>query len=331
MPHKISFFQPVECDAAVEIWLGAVISTIKSTLQVSLASAIGMPLPESVAIKVSDEAFHSSKSETATKKTESLPRRVLFAPETGIVKELIDESEAMLHMSSSWSLRNVNEIVILALQIELTKKFEQSFEKMQSGDKNPLDDLQQHLSTIIESAAKVLQGSGESDRVHEVIGDHEESGGNADSNNTETDAKTDPGSTTKSDVTVILPPCQVQKLTNLIFVLSAKRDLALKLSELVKSIDENDNEAKKHLQSTFEWWSQFRYYWSQENATCRVSIMDYESEYGFEYQGTASKLITTPATDKALFWLSQGFAANTPGLVTSSSVCLVLRYSKILI
>ncbi len=49
--------------------------------------------------------------ESKTKKSESTQRKVLFAPETEVVNELDDAAHVGINLPTSWSLRNINEIV----------------------------------------------------------------------------------------------------------------------------------------------------------------------------------------------------------------------------
>ena len=313
------FLQPVECESSVETWLQAVINAIKSTLQVGLASALGMPIPEGIKIgnNGSRESTIQSKKETK-RRTSTSPhqRKVLFAPETEAVEDLEKTARSEMNLPSSWSLRNTNEIVILALQIELTQKFEKCFEEIQAGDKDSLEKMHQHLSAILHSAAGLLRGANASDRVHEVITKQ-----SVDEENEEESSNLPVTSPVSSDLRIFLSPSQIQKLTNLIFILSAKRDLAVKLSNFAKSTDQNENEsAKSQVSQSFEWQSQIKYVWSQPNATCTISAMDFDCEYGFEYQGTAARMVCTPETDRALFWITQGLSNSAPCLVLGPMV-----------
>ena len=317
----------MDCDSVVENWLSSVTNAIKLTLQTSLANALAMPLPESLHTSISPtlEVIRQSKSET---KVKSPQRKVIFAAETGAVHDLEETARTDMNLQSSWSLRNVNEIVILALQIELTKKFEKSFEVLQSGNKSAIENLHQNLIAILQSAAAFLQGADESSGLHEVIDLNEDTASrqpNLESNEQELtikeDAVTDENEAeSKTDKHIVLLPNEIQKLTNLVFILSGKRDLAKRLSNMITSIDQNENEGERQISKTFEWQSQLKYYWSQPNATCKISVMDFDCEYGFEYQGTATRMVATPESERALFWASQGFAKNSSCLIIGSSV-----------
>lgn len=317
----------MDCDSVVENWLSSVTNAIKLTLKTRLASELGMLLPESLHTAVSPtlELVRQNESET---KVKSPQRKVIFAAETGTVQDLEDTARTDMNLQSSWSQRNINEIVILALLIELTKKFEKSFEGLESGNKNAIESLHQHLTAILQSAARLLQGADESSGLHEVIDLNEDidlNQPNLESHEQEVNIKDHAGpdeneAGSKTEKNIVLLPNEIQKLTNLVFILSRKRDLAKRLSNMITSIDQNENEGERQISKTFEWQSQLKYYWSQPNATCRISVMDFDCEYGFEYQGTAARMVTTPESERALFWASQGFAKNSSCLIIGSSV-----------
>ena len=320
----------MDCESSVEIWLQAVISAIKSSLQARLASALGMPIPEGIKISngITHESSPQGKRETTARASASpQQRKVVFAPETETIQSPEDMARSELDLPSSWSLRNTNEIVILVMQIELRQKFEKCFSEIQSGDKNSLERMYEYLSAILHSASGLLQGASTIDHLQEVI-ELEPSSGRRDSVEEEevVDAADLPKSTQTSsnDVRIVLSPSQIQKLTNLIFMLSAKRDLAARLSKLAITTDQNDNDdGKGDMSKTFEWQSQLKYSWSQSTATCNISMMDYNCEYGFEYQGSAARMISTPETDRALFWMTQGMSNYAPCLIIGSTVSMV--------
>ena len=292
-----------------------------------------MPIPDSIKAGNSSPYDRSAQSTREKKRRTSTPspqRKVIFASEAEAVQNLENTARSGMNLPSSWSLHNPNEIVLLALQIELTQKFEKCFNEVQTGDKDSLEKMHQQLSAILHSASGLLQGTNATDHVHEVV-TLEPSNENPDHGKEEASDSADlPRQAAPFvDARLVLSPSQIQKLTNLIFILAGKRDLAARLSRMARITDQNDNnedDRKGDLSKAFEWQSQLKYSYTQSNASCIISVMDYNCEYGFEYQGTATRMINTPETDRALFWMAQGMSNYCPCLIVGSKVIIILSY-----
>ena len=53
-----------------------------------------------------------------------------------------------------------------------------------------------------------------------------------------------------------------------------------------------------HGVTDFEWVSQLRFYWDQEQDDCVVKQVLSVFDYGYEYQGNNGRLVVTPLTDR---------------------------------
>ena len=65
---------------------------------------------------------------------------------------------------------------------------------------------------------------------------------------------------------------------------------------------------KKNITSIneFEWASQLRYYWTEQNLELMVSMVTATIPYGWEYLGNSLRLVITPLTDRCYVTLSMG-------------------------
>lgn len=63
-----------------------------------------------------------------------------------------------------------------------------------------------------------------------------------------------------------------------------------------KDVVEKLVEEKVDDAAAFEWISQLRYYWEDDD--CRVKMVQTNFPYGYEYLGNTLRLVITPLTDK---------------------------------
>ncbi|XP_022099208.1 dynein beta chain, ciliary-like [Acanthaster planci] len=116
----------------------------------------------------------------------------------------------------------------------------------------------------------------------------------------------------KSELQLMLFPGQIQKISNLITLLAHQRDLLQRL------IDKQD-EMKGSLLESFDWRSRLRYIWNETSNNLSVKLLDTSFEYGFEYMGSAGRLVLTPDTEQVFLSLAQAVKAHMAGLCVGPS------------
>ena len=76
----------------------------------------------------------------------------------------------------------------------------------------------------------------------------------------------------------------------------------------------------KNFSELFEWRCHSQYTWEDDSQSCNVSFLDTFFKYGFEYQGTSSRLVLTPRTERCLLGLAQTAKGNSMGMCVGSVV-----------
>lgn len=105
-------------------------------------------------------------------------------------------------------------------------------------------------------------------------------------------------------------PSDIQRITNIIIYLSHTRDLIQQLE---------DQPDITSIENWFNWFVHARHSWDNEKL-CTVDMVNMSFDYGFEYQGTSSRLVNSPATDRCLMGLAHALKSKQIGLCTGSSV-----------
>lgn len=116
---------------------------------------------------------------------------------------------------------------------------------------------------------------------------------------------------------MLLFPSQIQKISNIIAMLSHKRNLVQRLME-----HSEEWEALKNPTDSFDWQCHARCRWEEEQQACKVDILDVEFDYGFEYQGSVTRLVLSPLTDKCFVGLAQAVKNKMVGVCTGEFVSI---------
>ena len=78
-----------------------------------------------------------------------------------------------------------------------------------------------------------------------------------------------------------------------------------------KDVIENIKKVGADDVTSFEWISQLRYYWEEDD--CKVKCIQTIFPYGYEYLGNTLRLVITPLTDKCYMTLMGALKLNLGG------------------
>ncbi|XP_066025345.1 uncharacterized protein [Pocillopora verrucosa] len=324
--EKLALKQSVLCEGAIDSWLPGLIGSLKQTLLDQLTSVLS-PAP-----LVSNEAQPDNAEGAA---------QLDVPPRT---------AGSMSRVERSFTLDNCSEVILLATQIELCKKIDKSLKQVASGEnKEALGEVYDKLTTILEATAMMLKGvdkegqpqgadagydsgvnsdndpeeaamkkmsrntSASQDRPGTGVAQNDEEVSNISGVSQKQRVPPEPDEAKPQGVNnkMLLFPSQIQKISNIIAMLSHKRNLVQRLIE-----HRQEWEALKNPEDSFDWQCHARCRWEEEQQAFKVDILDMEFDYGFEYQGTTSRLVLSPLTDKCFVGLAQAVKTRMVGVFT---------------
>jgi dynein heavy chain len=100
-----------------------------------------------------------------------------------------------------------------------------------------------------------------------------------------------------------LTPLQRATISALLVLDVHNRDIILRLIQ-----------SKLSSVNDFEWKTQMRYYWEEQD--CVIRILNSSFSYGYEYTGNTSRLVLTPLTERTFRTLSTALSLNLGGAPT---------------
>ena len=322
------------CEGTIDGWLGSVMSTLRQTLQAQLAEVLS-PAPPVNKPDPPQEGGDSSKPDKPPATASSMGR-----------------------VERSFTLENCSEVVLLAIQVDLCKKIDKALGQVTSGEnKAALQEVYGKLTAILEAAALMLKGAGNGTAGAQAEQDGAElneqgegripSGDKRTSRNTsasqarpgtgrDLDASSDISSVSRKgekpdkpekpatdemneggagSSKLLLFPSQIQKISNIIALLSHKRELVRRLIDRAQGPD-----GLKKPSDAFDWRCHPRCRWIEGEQACKLEILDSGFDYGYEYQGTSSRLVLSPTTDRCFLGLAQAVKGKLVGVCAGGPV-----------
>ena len=232
-------------------------------------------------------------------------------------------------IEKTWMLESTAEIVLLVTHIDLNSNIERCLNETSQEQWNSLKELSNKIKTTIAATSRMLRSSditsipakrtvinrsslrsrGRSSRPS-TRGEIRSLYSTDDSQRPITQGVTPSLNSSENNASL---PYQYEKLVNLITLLVHKRDIIHKLLSLL-------SKGSKGLTQSFEWSSQVKYEYSNEDASLSVKILDARFTYGMEYQGACSRIVLTPMTDKCFVSLAQAVKCRMVGMCVGPSV-----------
>lgn len=257
-----------------------------------------------------------------------------------------DSSDQTENTSSVVTSNYCCQIVLLGLQIELCKNIHEAITKrVSTGDEESVTTVLNKVTTMISTLAKTLREnevdnndkeielpveerpmrpegasrgtSASLDRIGSAAlgseaGRSEASVTSGKGNHNEKPPEPQPD--VKQSTFAMLTPSDIQRICNILTYLTHTRDLIEELDDKpdVTAVD-----------NWFNWFINARHCWDDEKQTCRVDMVNHSFDYGFEYQGTTSRLVLSPTTDRCLMGLAYALKSKLIGLCTGPPVSIL--------
>ena len=222
-----------------------------------------------------------------------------------------------------WKSSLATQVILLTTQIALEIGLSQAIQKQDSETVNMVESFVKEINSLTSLAVTLIKGKSLED--DDVTKPHPPNIGQPSislGQDTSTVIITGEGPTNatpihegqRSSRTYLVPKSQIQKLENVIMVLSSYRYKAEEIKSVLSSI--------RNISSSFQWQSLLRYEWSRQDRQASITTMGASLSYGYHYTGSVGRLVLTPAMEKAVCYLLQAVKQGNSTLVLGKEVCV---------
>lgn len=198
--------------------------------------------------------------------------------------------------------------MLLATQLTLDTAIASVIQQAERGNKHGLESFCEEMDKLVASGVKMLQGQpAESEGEDSSIPAH-------------IDAPGEPYLPRERDSASGVPvtPHHAVRLRSVLLILHSHHQRALKITQ---HVGEEPVSGSSHLTS-FLWEGSLHWTWSSTERTCNVTTLGAQLSYGFHYMGTASRVVLTPSTERALVFLLQAVHQGNSTIMTGLEVRL---------
>ena len=109
----------------------------------------------------------------------------------------------------------------------------------------------------------------------------------------------------------------VHRMQNILLVLSVYKQRSKTLSKYLTNPSSGD------LSKSFLWQSMLHFDWMSQEQSCQLSVLHTTLPYGYHYTGSASRVVLTPQTEKAMLFLLHAVRQGNNALLTGAQVSML--------
>nr|XP_022320176.1 dynein beta chain, flagellar outer arm-like isoform X6 [Crassostrea virginica] len=175
--ERLDFNQPVACEGQIETWLSSFVTSLKSSLQFQMATALGYEKPKpkrrtirsagsrkvSIPARASSSLSKQNKGDKAGSRASSRQRKekekekdANASRASSVAEQLLSDSDK--DPQKSWTLDHVAEVVYLATQVQMTEQISESLAALDSGNRDSLKNCLDKINSSIKATVVLLKG-----------------------------------------------------------------------------------------------------------------------------------------------------------------------------